>query len=177
VKFVGEQEPETVTRVAELGLQDIVSLHRPVPHARVADLQRQAHALLMLERKPSHKGVELLAGAKLFNYLKAARPILGAVPQGEAARILGEVGVTTIADAASAAHACEMLQRLFDGWCAGRLASFVPQRAACERYSARQQTAALTRALEGLPALQAFVPGALDIVPSLRPDFAAAGLA
>jgi hypothetical protein len=52
-----------------------------------------------------------------------------------------------------------------------------PQRAACERYSARQQTDALTRALDGLPALQPFVPGSVDIVPSLRSDFAAAGWA
>jgi hypothetical protein len=35
----------------------------------------------------------------------------------------------------------------------------------------------MTRALEGLPPLQPFVPGAVDVVPSLRAEFAAAGLA
>ena len=76
--------------------------HRPhVSHAEVARLQREAHALLMLERRPSHTGYELLAGAKLFGYLKAGKPILGFVPHGEAERVLRDVGVSTIAEATS----------------------------------------------------------------------------
>jgi hypothetical protein len=176
-KFVGEQEAEFFNQVERLGIADMVSTHLPMPHARMPGLQRDAHALLMLERKPSHKGVELLAGAKLFNYLKAARPIIGAVPAGEAARILRDVGVATVADAGSPEAICQVIQTLFDAWSADRLAAFVPDRIACQRYSARQQTAAMARALEGAPPLQPFVPGAVDVVPSLRAEFAAAGLA
>ncbi len=177
VRFVGEEEPLLLSRVKELGLSDVVSVHHPVPHAEIGRLQREVDALLMLERKPSHKGYELLAGAKLFGYLKAGRPILGVVPQGEAARILRDVGVSTIADATSAEGICAVLETLFAAWCAGRLSSFVPDRSACERYSGKEQTAALARALEGLPPLDPFVPGAVDIVPSLRNEFAASGWA
>ena len=77
----------SLSRVKELGLSDVVSAHHPVPHAEIGRPPARAlDALLMLERKPSHKGYELLAGAKLFGYLKAGRPILGVVPQGEAAQ-------------------------------------------------------------------------------------------
>jgi len=174
VKFVGEQEPGFLERVNALGLRDAVTTHPPMPHSQMPALQRDAHALLMLERRPSHKGYELLAGAKLFNYLKAARPIMGVVPEGEAARVLRDVGVSTIANADAPEAICEVLQRLFDGWASGRLSSFVPDRTLCEDYSAEHQTEALARALTGMPPLRPFVPGAVDIVPSLRADFSAA---
>jgi glycosyltransferase involved in cell wall biosynthesis len=170
VHFVGEQDASFLRRIDELGLTDIVSARPPVSNAELSQLQRHAHALLMLERPPTHKGHELLAGAKLFGYLKTGRPILGVLPDGEAARILRDVGVTTIADAASPGHVCSVLETLFNGWSTGRLASFVPDPQACERYSATAQTAALARALDGLPALQPFVPGAVDVVPSLRAE-------
>jgi hypothetical protein len=173
VEFVGEEEPRLLHRVRELGLSGLVSARPPVPHAEVARLQRGAHALLMLERNPTHKGYELLAGAKLFNYLKAGRPILGVVPEGVAARILRDVGVSTIADAASADAICTVLDGMLDAWCTDRLGSLIPDRAACARYSATHQTAALARALDGLSALEPFTPGAVEVVPSLRTDVAA----
>jgi glycosyltransferase involved in cell wall biosynthesis len=177
VEFIGEEEPSLMKGIEEWGLSDVVFTRRPMPHAEINRLQRNAHALLMLERKPTHRGYELLAGAKLYGYLGAGRPILGVVPEGEAERILRDVGVSTIANAASVEAICAVLETMFGAWCAGRLSSFVPDRAACERYSAKHQTAALARALDGLPPLQPFVPGAVDVVPSLRADFTAAGWA
>jgi hypothetical protein len=99
---------------------------------------------------------------------------MGVVPEGEAARVLRDVGVSTIANADAPEAICEVLQRLFDGWASGRLSSFVPDRTLCEDYSAEHQTEALARALTGMPPLRPFVPGAVDIVPSLRADFSAA---
>jgi glycosyltransferase involved in cell wall biosynthesis len=177
VQFIGEEEPTLRRRVEMLGLSAVVSTKPPVPHGEVAALQRHASVLLMLERKPSHKGYELLAGAKLFNYLKAGRPILGVVPHGEASRILRDVGVTTVANASSIDETCAALETLYNAWTERRLASFAPDPAACSRYSAASQTALLVRALEGAAPPEPFVPGAEDIVPSLRAEFAAAGLA
>jgi hypothetical protein len=177
VRFVGEQEPQLVQRVQELGLSGIVSVQPAVPHDEVGVLQRGANVLLMLERRLTHKGYELLAGAKLFGYLKAGKPILGVVPPGEAARILRDVGVTTVADAGSLDAIVHSLEVLFGAWMAGGLAAFVPDPVACGRFSGRAQSAALVRALAGLPPIDPFVPGAYDVAPSLRPEFAAAGLA
>jgi hypothetical protein len=177
VRFVGEIDPSFVTRLNDLRLSDVVSVGPPVSHEQVGRLQRAAHALLMLERKPSHKGYELLAGAKLFGYLKAGKPILGVVPHGEAERVLRDVGVTTIADAASVEAIRRVLEAMFQTWCSGGLAALVPDRTACERYSGRRQGAALARALDGLPPLRPFVPGIHDVAPSLRAEFAAEGWA
>jgi len=178
VEFVGEEQAPLVSRVRELGLSDVVSARPPVAHTEISGLARQAHMLLMFERKPSHKGFELLAGAKLFGYLKAGRPIFGVIPpEGEAARVLRDVGVSTIADANSPTHICGELERMLNIWSSGQLASLVPDRPACERYSGEAQTAALVRALEGLPATKPFMPGIVDIVPSLRAEFASEGRA
>ena len=129
----------------------------------------QPHALLMLEREPT-KGYELLAGAKLFGYLKAGRPIVGVLPSGEAKKILQRVGVSTIADVDWPAGIVAVLRQILEAWEAGMLASLVPDRAACEVYSARRQTAALVRALEGAPPVEPFVPGLAEIPPSLQGD-------
>ena len=177
VRFVGETEPALLANIKSLNLSDIVSTRSPVTHGEVERLQRASHALLMLERSPAHRGHELLAGAKLFGYLKAGRPILGVVPRGEAARILREVGVSTIADAGSVEAIGAALETLLHAWCEGRLSSLVPHPAACARYSAHAQTAGLARALEGLPPLEPFVPGASEVVPSLRAHVPTARLA
>jgi hypothetical protein len=85
--------------------------------------------------------------------------------------------VSTIADAASVEAICAALETMFAGWRDGLLSSFVPDRSACEQYSAKRQTAALVRALEGMPPAQLFVPGAVDVAPSLRAELPATGWA
>jgi glycosyltransferase involved in cell wall biosynthesis len=173
VRFVGEGTDSLADAAHRLGLSHLVSTSPPISHAAIHRLQREADALLMLERKPTLKGHELLAGAKLFDYLRAGRPILGVVPDGEAARVLREVGVSTLASPGAPEEICAVLETLLEAWSAGRLASLVPTRSACERYSGTGQAAALARALEGRPALVPFVPGTFDIVPSLMADLAA----
>ena len=82
--FVGEQPDEFLLQAKRLGVSDIIITSPPAPHVDIIKLQQQSHALLMLEREPAIKGYELLAGAKLFGYLKAGRPIIGVLPEGEA---------------------------------------------------------------------------------------------
>jgi hypothetical protein len=172
---VGDSIEALANDVAALGLSDIVVTASPMPHAEIVRLQQEAHALLMLERKPTVKGYELLAGAKLFGYLKAGRPIVGVLPSGEAKKILQRVGVSTIADVDSPSEIIAVLRQILDAWAAGTLASLVPDRAACEVYSAQRQTAALVRALEGVPAVEPFVPGLLEIPLSLQRDIGERG--
>jgi hypothetical protein len=168
--FIGEGMEELASDIVTLGLSDMVTTSGPTSYAEIARLQREAHALLMLERTPAMKGYELLAGAKLFGYLKAGRPIVGVLPAGEAKKVLQRVGVSAIADVDSPAKIIMVLRQFLDAWSKGGMASLVPDRAACEAYSAQRQTEVLVRALEGKPAVEPFVPGMVQIPPSLQCD-------
>ena len=170
VEFVGENNASLLRELSTLGLSDTVTISPPVSHTEIMRRQREAHALLVLERKPSHKGYEILAGAKLFGYLKAGRPIVGVLPEGEAARILRQVGVSTVASADSAVEIAAVLDQIVDAWSNRSLSSLTPEPAACMEFSGENQTEALVRALEGKPALKSSIPGRLDIPPSLKSD-------
>ena len=173
--FVGDGMEVLANEAAALDLSDIVATVGPISYAEITRLQQEAHALLMLEREPTIKGYELLAGAKLFGYLKAGRPIVGVLPSGEAKKILQRVGVSTLADVDSPSEIIVVFRQLLDAWATGMLASLVPDRTACEVYSAQRQTAALVRALEGVPPAKPFVPGLLEIPPSLQGDIGERG--
>jgi len=166
--FVGENMEALRNEAAALDISDVLETAGPTSHAEIARLQREAHALLVLGRPPTMRGYELFAGAKLFGYLKAGRPIVGVLPPDETKRILEHVGVSTVADADSPSEIVAVFRQLLAAWSAKTLSALVPNRTACEAYSAERQTAALVRALEGVPAAEPFVPGSVEIPPSLR---------
>jgi glycosyltransferase involved in cell wall biosynthesis len=174
---IGEGAEALADDAAGLGLSDIVETAGPTSYAEIARLQREAHALLVLGRPPTMKGHELFAGAKLFSYLKAGQPIVGVLPPDETTKILHRVGVSTVADGNSPAEIVAVFQQLLDAWSGGTLSSLIPDRAACQAYSAERQTAALVCALEGKPAAEPFVPHSVEIPPSLRGDIGAASWA
>jgi hypothetical protein len=149
--FVGEGLQELADRVADLDILDLVEIAPPTSHAEIRRLQQEAHALLVLGRTPGRKGHELVAGAKLFGYLQAGRPIIGIVPGDETRRTLGQVGNSMIADADSPIEVVAVFERVIDAWSKGTLESLVPNRAACEAYSSSQQISVLVAALDGKP--------------------------
>jgi len=152
---------------ARLGISDLVRTNGPVPQNTIATLQRSAHALLVLGRPPTRKGYELVAGAKLFEYIKAGRPIIGVLPNDEGKKILLKFGLPTIADIDSASNGVAVLRRLLDAWSTDTLATLLPQRSVIDTYSSENQTSALVRALMGIAPVAPFVPGSLGIPPSL----------
>lgn len=166
--FVGEGMDALAHEAAALGLSDIIETAGPTSYAEITRLQRDAHALLVLGRPATMKGYELFAGAKLFGYLKAGRPIVGVLPQDETKKVLQRVGVRTIADVDSLSEVTTVLRLVLDNWSMGTLSSLLPDPKACEAYSSERQTATLVRALEGVPPEEPFVPGAQAIPPSLR---------
>jgi hypothetical protein len=166
--FVGEGTSVLATEVASLELTDIVETAPRKSHSEITSLQQQAHALLVLGRPSTMSGYELFAGAKLFGYLKAGRPIIGILPSDETRKILNRDGLGTVADVESVPDICRVLGTITENWAKGTLSALLPDRKACEAYSSGRQTAALVRALEGLPAEETFIPGANDIPPTLR---------
>jgi hypothetical protein len=168
--FVGEGTEALEVDAAKLGLTDIITTSGPVPHESIRHLSREAHAFLILGRPPTKPGYELFAGAKLFGYLKAGTPIMGVLPNDETRKILLRVGVTTVADVDSRSEIVTVLRRLLDGWSQGKLSSLLPKPSECQAYSAKRQTQDLVRALEGTAALEPFVPGTVEVPPSLREE-------
>jgi len=122
----------------------------------------------VLGRPATKPGYELFAGAKLFGYLKAGRPIIGVLPEDESKKVLLSVGAHTIADVNSTSDILRVLRLLLDNWAAGKLSSLLPDPKACEAYSSERQAGTLVRALEGVPAEEPFVPGAQAVPLSLR---------
>jgi hypothetical protein len=166
--FIGEGMEILANEAANIGIADIVQTSGPKAFAEIADVQKNAHALLVLGRPATKPGYELFAGAKLFGYLKAGRPILGVLPGDETRKVLHRVGATTVADVDSVPEIAQALRNVMDHWSSGTLASLVPDAKACEAFSSERQSATLMRALEGLPAEEPFIPGHQEIPPSLR---------
>ena len=79
-QFVGEGAEAVGKAAADVHLGDMISTSGPVSQSEIIRLSQKADAFLLLERAATIKGHELLAGAKLFGYLKAGRPILGVLP-------------------------------------------------------------------------------------------------
>jgi hypothetical protein len=168
--FVGEGAEALANDAAALDLSEMVTTGGPISHEEVTKLSNQAHALLILGRPSTMRGYELFAGAKLFGYLKTGMPIIGVVPADETKKVLLRVGVTTVADVDSRSEIVAVLCTLHEAWSQGKLSSLVPNRTACEVYSAERQTQELIRAFEGAPALEPFVAGSVEIPPSLTSE-------
>jgi hypothetical protein len=166
ILFVGDGMDVLALAARSLDVSDIVKVMATVSYAEVCCLQREANALLLLGLIPM-KGYEL-CGSKVFSYLKSARPIIGIVPQDEMRNVLQRVGVNTIADIDSPLEIANVFRQVLEAWAEGTLSSLVPDRKSCAVYSAKQQTMALIRALEGASAIEAFVPGSAKVPPSLQ---------
>lgn len=168
--FVGEGTEGLAKEAVRLSLSEIVETMGPTSYGEILRLQREAHAFLVFGRLSTIKGYELFAGAKLFEYLKARRPIFAVLPQDETRKILQRVGVSTVADVDSPSEIGSILLKLCDAWSRGDLHSFLPDPVKCEFYSAERQTEALVRALNGTPATEPFVLGSAEIPPSLQEE-------
>lgn len=170
LRFVGEGFQGLTQRVADLNLQDMFEITPSIPSDQVRRLQREAHALLVLGRMPGRTAHELVAGAKLFGYLQAGRPIIGIVPRDETCRILEQVGSPLIADADTPAEVVTLLERLFEAWSKKTLDRFVPNRAACEAYSSGRQIENLLIALNGTSLEKTSAMDTSTLPPRLRSE-------
>jgi len=168
--FIGEGMEALDEEVKNRDLNDLIQTAGRKSHAEVRYLEQNAHALLILGRPETMKGYELFAGAKLFGYLKAGRPIVGVLPDDETKNILQRLGVRTIADVNSVQNITAVLKDVLENWSRGTLSSLIPDRKACDVYSCEHQTKVLVHALESAPPNEPFIPGAQPVPPSLRAD-------
>lgn len=135
--------PDYFGRLAEdLGLKDIVSIAPGISYRDALSEMLSAEGLLLLQGKPSNPAVP----AKLYEYLRARRPIIALVhPEGETAKVLRSLGLTTTADLTDET-AIETLLRAWlrnpSEWAAG-----APQLSTVEQFSRARLTESLARLL------------------------------
>lgn len=166
--FVGDGNEPLGREAKKLGLTDLLETVGPVSYREILKIQGEAHALLILGRQSEIKGHELVAGAKLFGYLKAGRPIIGVLPHDETRKVLVNVGVRTIANVESPDDIAAVFQQMVEAWVDGNLQALLPDPLECAAYSMERQRDALIDALEGRSSQKAFIQGSVNIPASLK---------
>lgn len=110
-RFAGGHYDRDLEAVRRRGLEPWVEFTPNRPHhASIADCLR-ARVLLLLEQ-PSERGALILPG-KIFEYIRARRPILALVPpQGAAARLIARIGAGLVVDPSDPGAIAQALERL-----------------------------------------------------------------
>ena len=120
-RFVGDFRAADREWAEQLELGDKLELYPFLSHRRALELQRDSEALLLLLPEIGERGRDIPSG-KLYEYIAAQRPILGAVPpDGTAAELIreGELGLVVAPDDVGAMRAG--LETLVNRWKQGEL--------------------------------------------------------
>lgn len=92
IRLVGSGASRVAQRVLQMGLDDMVDVRSPVPHAEAVALQREAHVLLLFLTVDSEHST--FVPSKLFEYIAARRPIFAVTRGGALRRLLEGRDVT-----------------------------------------------------------------------------------
>lgn len=117
VLFVGSTGPQARQVVEALGLDSLVEFTGYLPHSETIPYQLCADALLLIiGRGPGSQAV--LTG-KIFEYLRAGKPILALIPDGAAADLLAESGSSLILPPDDVEEISRGLVALLQDWRSG----------------------------------------------------------
>src|SRR5579862_136868 len=124
------------------GVEDVIEIAAPLPYREALAEMSRADGLLVLQAANCNEQIP----AKIYEYLRAGRPILGlADPSGDTAGALVNAGVTHIAALEDATAIADALRRFVYDVRGGRAP--LPDQATVRRASRRERTADLARLL------------------------------
>jgi glycosyltransferase involved in cell wall biosynthesis len=113
IKLYGNYYKDTLDEVARSGVSDLVEIVPQLNHRDALKAMRDSDALILLINAGSPRGT---LTSKVFEYLRAQRPIVAMVPDyGEAAELLRENGHNLVCAMESAESIQLCLKRLFSG--------------------------------------------------------------
>jgi hypothetical protein len=85
VRFIGIMPPKIQNLIEELGMRDIVETMGYVPQSEAIKHMGEANVLIIMQ---AGKGSEVVVPAKLYEYFRSGRAILGLFPEGEAPALI-----------------------------------------------------------------------------------------
>ncbi len=141
-----EDEREAVRR----GLEGIVRFREGVPHREAVALLPRARVLLLLEQE-SDRGALILPG-KIFEYLRAGRPILGLVPHGAAWDLITRLAAGACALPSDPSGGAAALAAIYDAWRRGDAVGSGADPIAIRAFERRALTARLAALLHEVDA-------------------------
>jgi glycosyltransferase involved in cell wall biosynthesis len=126
----------------------VTRVHGYLPHRDSIELLLSAD-LLFLPMQAMPRGVRAgLVPGKTYEYLATGRPILAAVPEGDARDLLREAGNALVCDPTDVAAMGELIAGEIARWRDGRPPAYQDAEVVV-RYERRRQTEALARVLDG----------------------------
>lgn len=129
----------------DAGVTDLVDIAPSLPYAAALREMLSADGLLLLQGSASNPAIP----AKLYEYLRARRPMLALVhPDGESHALLQRLRAATIARLDDADSIRAALRTFLRGCASGEVA--MPSSADVERFSRRSQTGELAGVLESV---------------------------
>jgi glycosyltransferase involved in cell wall biosynthesis len=151
VRFLGGgpfgESLEMKQAVERAGLASRVEFLPRVSYATsLAELSR-AGMLLLLQASPDT--VDLVP-AKLFEYLRAGRPVLALVPEGATAEIMREVGGGWVVNPADSSALRDAIVTAYRAWVSGSLDSVTADQAALQKFSRERLAAQLAGHFDAL---------------------------
>ena len=114
VRFAGDRQAWLDRQATECGLLDVVEQLGRLPHAACLEFESRCDALLATSMKVIGGRDYCIAG-KTFEYLAAAKPILGIVTEGEQRDFLVSSGAAVVADADDVASAARAIEQVVTG--------------------------------------------------------------
>ncbi len=118
LRVVGTAPEALADAAAARGLADRVTVEPTVGHTEAVARMRAAPLLLLTVEAAWSYAAAVVPG-KTYEYLAAARPVLGIGPPGEAADILRATGAGAMLDPADAAAVTATLRTHVDAWTEG----------------------------------------------------------
>lgn len=151
LRFIGPgdyaRSDAIATEIERLKLQECVVFEGRIPYDQA--LQRIVDADLLLLMQASDDTVGLVP-AKLFEYLRAQRPVLALVREGAAQAVLEETEGGWAVDPAYQDKLEAVISEAFQSWQQGRLQEQAASPASLQRYSRRNLTRELAQAFDAL---------------------------
>jgi len=147
--LAGDLSPQDREVVERSGVADLVQMPGYVSHAQSVALLRGADLLFLpMHGLPQGERARIVPG-KTYEYLAARRPILAAVPEGDARDLVLESGLGHVCEPDDAAAMADVLQRRFQAKREGIEATPAPD-AFYRRFERRELTQRLCETLEAV---------------------------